>query len=254
VSDSVHPSLEELSGLRADALDDERGQEVRAHLVSCDECTRATAALAETESVLAAAATSPLPMPDGVSASLHDALRRASAERAQGVSSLSERRAGSPRRRPSATAIPRWVSAAGAAAAVALLGYAGVSLLHDSAGSSSSSSSSDAVSGARANQASPRHTSAGVPQRSGMSTPGKSGGTAMLTPRSLPGYATRLGAGPESAGAGASCRAVGSLPPGARVATVQWKGARALLVVDPARHRAKVYSCRDATVLFSTSY
>jgi anti-sigma factor RsiW len=260
VTEPVHPSLEELAELHEGTLDAERQLEVSAHLASCDECTSATAALSEVGTVLTAAGSVPMPMPADRAASLQDALRRVSAERAAGVPSLVEQR-DRPQRRGTAASrvgVPRWVSAAGAAAAVVLACYGGISLLH-SGGPGQSSSAESSASGGRA-AAAQGDSSGAAPSPSRRSvasqTPGKSAGELQaVTAKTLAAYAAELGSRPASGATTPSCRpAAANLPHRSRTAMIGWKGAPALVVVDLTRHRATVYSCSSAAALFSTGY
>jgi hypothetical protein len=260
VIEPVHPTLDELAELRAGVLGAERQAEVSAHLASCDDCAQASAALSEVENVLTTAGSAPIPMPADRSASLHDALRRASAERAAAVASLTDHRDRSQRHHPAASGrrIPRWVSAAGAAAAVVLACYGGINLLHSGGVSESDSSSADAGGSSAGGRAGQSRQSPGAPSSRPLTssqTPGKAGGgtTPVVTPRTLPRYATSL-AGTDVAAARPTCGSAVHTPGRSRSATIRWKGARALVVVDITRHRATVYSCGDAAALFSTRY
>jgi hypothetical protein len=261
VTEPVHPSLEELAELQEGVLDAEREPEVAAHLAACDECASATAALSEVGTVLTAAASVPIPIPADRAASLQDALRRAGAESAAGVPSLDEHR---DRRQPRGTAaarmrIPRWVSAAGAAAAVVLACYGGISLLNSGSphGSSSSADSAASGGGVAARRGSGSEAAPG-PSRDSFSyqTPGKSAGKIpAVTPQTLAGYAAELASRPASGPTRSSCApAAADLPNRSRAAAIRWEGAPALVVVDLTRHRATVYACSDAAALFSTRY
>jgi hypothetical protein len=261
VTEPVHPSLEELAELAEGVLDAERQAEVSAHLASCDECTSATAALSEVGTVLTAAGSIPIPIPADRAASLQDALGRVGAERASGVPSLDEHRE-RPQRRRGATSrvrVPRWVSAAGAAAAVVLACYGGISLLNSGGPDHTSSAAESGASGGRA-AAGQGDSSGAAPGPSkgsfASSGPGKSGaGIPAVTAKTLAGYATELASRRAFVATRPTCRPAGvDLPRHARAATIRWKGAPALVVVDVTRHRATVYSCRHAAVLFSTSY
>ncbi|MDX6365119.1 MAG: hypothetical protein QOK30_195 [Nocardioidaceae bacterium] len=260
MTEPVHPSLEELAELQEGVLDAERQPEVSAHLASCDECTSATAALSEVGTVLTTAGSVPMPIPADRAASLQDALRRVGAERAAGVPSLDEQRDRPQRRRTADTRlrVPRWVSATGAAAAVVLACYGGITVLN-SGGPGQSSSAESAASGGRA--AAGRGGSSGAapspsPESFASQTPGKSAGEIQaVTPKTLAAYAAGLGSRPASGATRPSCGpAAVHLPHRSRTATIRWKGAPALVVVDLTRHRATVYSCSHAAALFSTGY
>jgi anti-sigma factor RsiW len=260
VTEPVHPSLEELAELHEGVLDARRQLEVSAHLASCDECASATAALSEVGTVLTAAGSVPMPIPAERAASLQDALRRVSAERAAGVPLLDEQRDRPQRRRTAAARVrvPRWVSAAGAAAAVVLACYGGISLLH-SGGPDQSSSAESSASGGRV--AAARGDSSGAapspsPRSLASGTPGKSAGELQtVTAKTLAAYAAELGSHPASGAALPSCGpAAADLPHRSRAATIRWKGAPALVVADLTRHRVTVYSCSSAARLFSTGY
>jgi anti-sigma factor RsiW len=260
VTEPVHPSLDELAELHEGVLDAKRQPEVSAHLASCDECTSATAALSEVGTVLTAAGSVPMPIPADRAASLQDALRRVGAEAAAGVSSLDEHRDRPERRRSAASRVrvPRWVSAAGAAAAVVLACYGGISLL-DNGGPDHSSSADSGAAGGRA--AAGRGDSSGAapspsPESFASQMPGKSAGEIQaVTPKTLAAYAAELGSRPASGATKPSCGpAAVDLPHRSRTATIRWKGAPALVVVDLTRHRATVYSCSQAAALFSTGY
>jgi hypothetical protein len=261
VTEPVHPSLEELAELQEGVLDAEREPEVAAHLAACDECASATAALSEVGTVLTAAASVPIPIPTDRAASLQDALRRAGAESAAGVPSLDEHR---DRRQPRGTAaarmrIPRWVSAAGAAAAVVLACYGGISVLNSGSPHGSSSSADSAASGGVTARRGSGSEAAPGPSRDSFSyqTPGKSAGKIpAVTPQTLAGYAAELASRPASGPTGPSCApAAADLPQRSRAAAIRWKGAPALVVVDLTRHRATVYGCSShAAALFSTRY
>jgi hypothetical protein len=259
VTEPVHPSLEELAELQEGVLDAEREPEVSAHLASCDECASATAALSEVGSVLTAAATVPIPIPAERAASLQDALGRAGAERAAGVRSLDEHR-DRPQARGTAASrlrIRGWVSAAGAAAAVVLACYGGISLLdsgsHNGSSSSESAASGGGAAGGRGGSDSAPSSS---PGRFSSQTPGKSAGeTPAVTPNTLAAYAAELASRPASGPTRPSCApAAADLPHRSRAGTIRWRGAPALVVVDLTRRRATVYPCSHATALFSTRY
>jgi hypothetical protein len=259
VTEPVHPTLEELAELHEGVLDAERSPGVAAHLASCAECTRAAAALSEVGTVLIAAGSASTPMPADRAASLHDALGRASAERAADVASLAERRERpQPRRHARSGTVRGWASAAAAAAAVVLVGYGGVSLLNSGGANSASSSDSAGMQGGAAarkpNQSLAQPST--TPRPFGAQRPGKAAaGMQKVTPQNLARYAAALGANPEYVPVKPACGAtVIDVPSRSRAATIRWKGVRALVVVDPSHQRAKVYSCRDAAVLFSTRY
>ena len=122
-----------------------------------------------------------------------------------------------------------------------------------------SSSADSGASGGRA--AAGRGDSSGAapspsPESFASQTPGKSGGeNQAVTPKTLAAYAAELGSRPPSGATNPSCGpAAADLPHRSRTATIRWKGAPALVVVDLTRHRATVYSCSHAAALFSTGY
>jgi anti-sigma factor RsiW len=251
VPDFAHPSVDDLADLAEGLLPAERSGEVSGHLASCADCTRVAAALEEVQATLALAASSPEPIPESVSRTIDDALRRASAERAAGVTSLAERRdrpqVPLARQRP-----PRWAVIAGAAAAVVVVGYAGSSLLDNGGGTNSSADqggSANAVAGGGA-----AGTGRTPSKAEGSSQPPGKAAEDVVTPKTLAGYATRLVAGRGYIGRSTNCGATVRAPAGASVATVRWKGRRAAVVADPSSHRVKVYNCGDSAILFSTTY
>jgi anti-sigma factor RsiW len=253
VTDLVHPSLDELSELREGVLDGTRREEVSTHLAACEHCSTQMAALAQVQTILAAAGR--VPTPASVSACLDEALERAGRERAADVASLTERRTRRQGRPTRGVPLPRWIAAAaGAAAAVVVLGYAGVSLLNNSGGSDSSATEPDAGGRAATPHGAAGTASGGIAQSLGSKAPADVS-PQVVTPRTLGGYASRLAGTHRYLAATTSCGVgVVHVPPDSRVAPIRWKGATALVVVDPTRRRASVYACRDAAILFSARY
>jgi hypothetical protein len=251
VTDGVHPSLDELADLHEGLLSEERLGAISAHVASCPGCATAAASLDDVRTTLAAAGSTPIAMPESVSATLHDALERAGRERAADVASLTERRTRS--RAVTRLGTPRWVAAAAGAAAAVIVGYVGFSVLNDGNGPSSSQADSSTSAGAGAGKAAGTPT-AGHATKSLTSPPSGKSSLDFATPRALAGYAAAL-AGSDRRGPTASCAAPGvDVSRADRAGTIRWRGVKALLVVDPARHRATVYACGDATRLFSTGY
>jgi hypothetical protein len=270
MTDRVHPSVDDLSDMREGLLSGARLQQMAAHVASCEDCTAAVAALEEVQSVLATAGSAPVRVPESVSVSLREALERARRDR-EAVSLDQRRDAAAGARRPKA---PPWAAAAAAAAAV-VVGYAGFAALDKGGGSSLSTgetspgatgaATGSTASGRPAPGASTPPSSGPVATSGGTSMPGTSHAaksslgktstaTQVVTPETLPAYARRIQASHGTAGAAGSCGAPGVVQARSKTMTVRWRGARALVVVDPARHVAKVYGCGDALVLFATTY
>ena len=266
MTDVHHPSLDDLADLREGLLPFERSDALSTHLTTCDECSAALASLDDVETTLMANGSTTLRMPDAVSASLDDALRRASVERAGGVPSLAERRTASAISRSRTSAGSRWALAVGAAAASVVVGFTAVDLLQGDGSSSDNSATSAAVGGStdRGQAQAPSNLSAATSPSSSGAT-GVTGGHSpsptasdRLLPRvkagTLAGYARTVTRGLDSASQTPRCRGV-ELAPGASAADVRWHRSLAVVVVDPTSRRATVYSCQvPPTPLFSTSY
>jgi anti-sigma factor RsiW len=252
VAELAHPSVDDLADLAEGLLADQRLQAVSAHLATCGDCAAAAAALDEVRVMLADAGSVAEPMPQSVSAALDAALRRASAERAAGVTSLTGRRSAA---RPRAR---RWAVLAGAAAAVVVLGYVGASLLHGGGGGDTTSSADSGGRSAPVNSAAGgAATGSNAPpatRQPSFSEPPLGKASDVVTPRTLSAYASRLVNSHRFVDRTPTCRAAVHVPAGASVATVRWKGRRAAVVADPSSHRVNVYACGGSAELFSTTY
>lgn len=257
MTDRTHPSLDDLADLYEGLLPSPRAQDLAAHVAGCDTCATTSAALEDvTRALSGAAAAKPSPMPGSVAASLDEALHRASRERAAGVPSLSQYRDSSrpetvPARRP------RWAWVAGAAAAVAI-GYAGVNVLDGTPDSDDSAGSTTDAAEAEADGLAARRTPASIKDGSPStgSLPESAGeDLSAVTRRTLPAFAGRLAERTAPVDTKLSACSPVTVSADDRTAIVRWRGARALLVVDPANRRATVYRCTgDADRLFTTEY
>jgi hypothetical protein len=252
VAELAHPSVDDLADLAQGLLADQRREEVAAHLATCGDCAAAAAALDEVQVMLADVGSIPEPMPLSVSAALDAALRRASAERAAGVTSLTVRRSAARSRSR------RWAVLAGAAAAAVVLGYVGANLLHGGGGGETTTSSADSGGGSAAvNSAAggvAKGSNAPTTRQPSLGAPPLGKASDVVTPRTLSAYASRLVDSHRFVDRTPSCRAAVHVPAGASVATVRWKGRRAAVVADPSSHRVKVYACGGSAALFSAAY
>lgn len=257
MTDYAHPSLDDLADMREGLLPDERVRELSAHVAMCGSCTTAAAALDDVQGLLADAGSMAVPVPDSVATSLDEALRRAAAERAAGVTSLAERRTPPERVASPHDRRPRWALVAGAAAAVVVLGYAGINLLVHTSSDTDSSTSAAGSPGRSREQAPPR---AAAGQTAGPANSAAKPSAApldksspQLNPKTVAGFATALTDAPRHTRRAVACGTV-QVSRGASAAPVRWRGAPATVVVDPSTRRATVYDCRDDAVLFSTPY
>lgn len=288
MTDSVHPTPDELADLTEGLLEGTEQGRVSAHLESCADCHEQVAALEEVRALLADAGRDTVAMPSDVADRLDAALARAQAERTAGVPSLDERRELT-KERTTPTPAPvrrrgRLVLIGGAAAAaVVVLGGVvldGIGDLGTGSGEDSADAGSAATddSGGDALLNAPERESDAAPEEA----PGDEDARQRLNERLYAFEDARVPTlSPDNAGAFASelagvqaaksarrtvpraCQplarqtdAAASLSTRSRVAEVHWRGdGRALLVVDPASRTADVYGCgTDPRLLYTTSY
>ncbi len=258
MTDYAHPSLDDLADLHEGLLSHERSNELFAHLSACRVCSTAMASIDEVEAMLAESGKTELAMPAAVAASLDEALRRASVERATGVASLSDRRASSAHAAAAARHRPRWTLVAGAAASALVIGYAGVNLLGHTENSVTSSADSAPVSSAQSLDQKGTAGAGGAAEKttpeSTFDIPGRRE-PRVVTRQTLATYAETLTARTGVGATGVPPCSAAPVDGGDLAAAVRWRGAVAVVVVDPAARRATVYDCGAAPArLFSTTY
>jgi len=285
MTDSVHPTPDELSDLVEGLLDGADLDRVRTHVDACADCQEEVAAVDAVRSLLADAGQEPTPMPAAVADRLDTAIARAQTERAAGVPSLDERRE---RPTPAPTPVRRrgrsiLIGGAAAAAVIVLggvvvdgIGDLGTGGSDDSADAGSAASDED--SGGDAVMEPPEKESAEDQRPSPAEQDAErqlterfytfdNPGVPTLSPDNTGAYASELASAQAAKSARSTvpraCQplaqqtdAAAALSRRSRVAEVRWEaGDKALLVVDPRRRTADVYGCgTDPQLLFTTSY
>lgn len=250
MTESVHPSTDELSDFASGLLADTDADRVSAHAAECLLCADDLTALGDIAALLAEEGATAVAMPAGVAAKISAGLREAAAQRDTGVRSLSERR----ERAPAATRPRRsaWSLLAGAAATV-VVGAASYGLLKGLPGSTDESSADSAGS---AEAESGDAVLGNLQDSRGLDQPGQA-----RTPRprpvnksTLPSYADGLDFVTKVAAA-QRCPALPSGPAGVLTSAVRWRGAVAYVVVDRTERKATVFDCGNRlTELYSTTY
>lgn len=258
MTDSVHPTFEELADLHEGLLSGDALTRVRVHVETCETCTGELASFYEVSAMLAEAGAETIAMPADVAADIDAALSSASLERTAAVPSLAAKREERDHRQQHRRT--PWVLVAGAAAAaVVVIGSLGLNGIQ-SGGDNDDSAGGNADSG-------------GATREQGeLSSPNDDGSDSLdhgkgymhlkhdLTPASLPRFASKLANGklkPRPVTEDASCQAdvpaeVASTGP---QALVLWKGQPAVVVVDDTDRKASVFGCgTGAEPLYSTSY
>lgn len=251
MTESVHPSTDELSDFASDLLADTDANRVSAHAAECLPCADDLTALGDIAALLAEEGATAVAMPAGVAATISAGLREAAAERGTGVRSLSERR----ERAPAATRPRRsaWSLLAGAAATV-VVGAASYGLLKSLSGSTDEMSSADSAGSTedgREDAVLGKHgDSPGLNQTERAPT---------LRPRpinksTLPSYADGLHFVATDAVA-QGCPALPNGAAGVLTSAVRWRGAIAYVVVDRTERKATVFDCGNRLEeLYSTTY
>lgn len=244
MTDSTHPSIDELADLHAGILD---RSDVASHVVGCTQCARDLTAFESVTAMLAAEGAAPVPIPAAVAASIDDTIRRAALERESGVPSLAEHRA-----KTSTTRRSRWTLVAGAAATV-LIGAAGFNALNGTSNSESNtpSAASDAV------QEGTDAATGGTPRN--LDEPEVDSHKQSLqsvNKTNLRAFANSLATDGVVTG-GIQAPRCPALPAGPAdfSSAVRWRGSAAYVVVDPKAREATVYQCGEPLLrLYSTPY
>jgi hypothetical protein len=255
VTDSVHPTIDELADLHAGVSSDSEADRVRAHVDSCADCRAEFARFDEVNALLAAEGSEAVdPMPRDVAQRIDAALAAAAAERADQVTSMAtvrERR--SARRRGS------WVWIAGAAAAaVVVVGVVGLDGLRGSSDDSDSSTAGSAAdSGAGSTQLEPEAD--GTAKGEGNAPQEYRALAGQLTTDSLPRFARQVANGkvpPEALALDARCSsAAPASAAGLPQAQIVWDERAAVLVVDPDTSTASFFRCGTTSEpVYVTSY
>lgn len=244
----VHPSTERISDLLAVVLPAAEAMELNAHLASCAACQQVRDDVIGVVGTLADEGAAPLEMPVDVAASLDAALRRASAERAAGVTMLA------PEHRPHGRQPWKWLAGAAAAVAVVSLGVAGLQALPRS-GSDSASVAPAGLSphGRAVNRGThpPEYASPTQVDGGGFA----SDDVDSLSPEQVPARARRLAT--AAPGSTAIPDKLGCAVPitGGPSTVIRFEGKRAVLTVDRDIRVVTVYDCATATqTLFVSGY
>lgn len=257
MTDSVHPTVDELADLHAGVLSDSRADRARAHVDSCADCRAELARFDEVSALLATEGSEHVePMPRDVADRIDAALAAAAAEHPGDVASIAtarQRRESSPRRRGS------WVWIAGAAAAaVVVIGAVGLDGLQGSSDDSDSSSAGGAAdSGAGSTSL---ESEADGPAKSEENAPQEYRAIAgQLTTDSLPRFARQVASGkvpPDARAFDARCSAAApAAAAGLPQAQIVWDERAAVLVVDPDTSTASVFRCGTTSEpVYVTSY
>jgi anti-sigma factor RsiW len=248
-----HPSMDTLGDYCADLLPGPAADSVRRHLSGCAHCEANAAAIRQVPTLLAAAGRTPLSMPDLLERRIDDALRRESSTRASHLVAPTETPA---LRRPRPVSTQRKWPLLAAAAAVIVVGIAGVVL--DLGGSTEDSPSASTAPHGRL----PSRPSVGsVPGRQATGASGEAAKAARpLSPQNLSSYAVQLSRSTSSrlTARDAPIR-TGCAAPHTSAADVvvaaRWLGAPAVVVVHLSIRRVTVLDCRTASrVLYSAGY
>lgn len=251
-----HPSTERISNLLAGALPATEAMDVNAHLASCSACRRAREGLLELTAMLAEEGAVPVEMPPDVVAAVEAAIARASLERAGGHPTVE------PVRRSAGRQPLKWLAGAAAAVVVAGVGVAGVQAISHG-GSSGNATSADSAGASnrsfaqqgRAYKAQPpeagggRSTSSALPDGEVPAEALKS-----LAPAEVPGEARRLAARGPALPLALTAGCATPIDAGPSTA-VLFEGRRAVLTVDPQTRLATIYDCATARqTLYVTGY
>jgi anti-sigma factor RsiW len=256
-----HPPLDTLADHVAGLQSSDAASEVAAHLAQCPACVARAESVREVPSLLADVGAVSPSMPESVWRNLEQALRGEADNRAPATESLSDRRA---TKRPAGSRRTTWSLLAAAAAVVVVT--SGVELSQHLGGGVSNDNSDAAASPSRAEST---RSAAGGFASSGATShslhPDNQGSLAKrLTPQNVSQYANQLAATQPRSKGGPSIYNPTKFPAGCAppvtsaadiVAVRRWKGAPAVIVVDPKVHRVRVFDCGTPSVLlYSTSY
>lgn len=239
-----HPELDRLAEL-AEGLAAPDDVAVQEHLSGCAQCQDSLASLAAVGTTLAAAARTSAPMPADLAERLEAALAAAAADRAAGVAALGDRRTAPDR--PHRHRILTGLAAAAAALVIAAAALGGYRIAGQS-GSSNTAASAGRAASPLSSSAGRHSAKASVPGTAALRAP------AAITRVQLAELARRLAAGRDRpVPPGGQCAA----PKPARVATgflaeaspapvasiLEWRSARAVLVVNRLARTAAVFDC-----------
>lgn len=270
-----HPTIETIADHAAGMLQPEHAASVAAHLYGCAACTAASRAVEEVSTRLAREGADLAPMPDDVALRIDQALRQAAADRAGDRADGDRAGRVVPLQRPAGTAAPpparrhAWPLLAAAATVLVAVGAAVIGEIDLSVGGSAESSvAGDAPAPEQARPESDAGAAAGgaaTQQLDGDKNARERDRLKRLSPARLPGYAGSLAQSPgqistQFSAASARCAQVPAGPEVSSaaadvVSTIRWRGAPAVLVVDPQGRTATVLDCETASeVLFRTTY
>lgn len=248
-----HLSLDTIADYLAELLPAAEADAVAVHLSTCSRCAADAETVQQVPAILSSAARAPLPMPEAVTSALDDVLHSETESRSS-VVRLADRRSTtqgssgvSRSKGPLLVAAAAVLAVVGVAGAVRGLGGLGAG---QSALSSDSSTAESSVAGGAA--AAAPGTPSGLDQSKALPRG--------LSPQNLPAYAERLTGFDRPPTRSTSAQAIGvcAAPQtsASGVVTVRrWKGAPAVIVVDPTSRRVTVLDCRTAaTELYATGY